>query len=422
MTRLRALGEVAVAHLVARPQVAGPLGRGRAVHLARDERDRLRRAQRIRPEAPDQVGREAGDVHRRMMVKLPESRSSPANLRPRMAPVRSLLAVVLALVACGRRRGARRGPGAPSGRDDRPGVSAAGVDLSGTTLTIAKDRLNALLTTKLQRDVIVHAPGEDAAPEGRRREAHLRRLEDRAPRAVRRPQAPGGADRRRRPGAEPREAAGPHVRPVGRGRRRARSRATRRSASPSATSTARGRRPARRSTPRRWRRRSTRRSISRARSRVLRPERTKRLAAAVNANDLGQGLRDDPHRRPRQLPPARLQEPEVLEVLPDRRRPGRPRHAAGRVLDRQQAGQPGLARPELRVGRQPPGPGHPRRGAEQPAQGALARDRRRRRHPRHRPRTGRSARARRTAASGCTSPTSRTCTRGSPSARKVLIK
>jgi lipoprotein-anchoring transpeptidase ErfK/SrfK len=40
-----------------------------------------------------------------------------------------------------------------------PGVAAAGVDLSNTTLQIAEDRLKALLTAKLERDVVVHAPG-----------------------------------------------------------------------------------------------------------------------------------------------------------------------------------------------------------------------------------------------------------------------
>src|SRR5919107_3419810 len=38
-------------------------------------------------------------------------------------------------------------------------ASAAGVDLSNTTQRIARERLEALLTAKLQRDVIVHAPG-----------------------------------------------------------------------------------------------------------------------------------------------------------------------------------------------------------------------------------------------------------------------
>ena len=320
---------------------------------------------------------------RRMMVKLPKLRWSPANLRPRMAPVRSLLAVVLALVAAAVVAGARRGPGAPPGGDDRRRHQRRGRRPVGHD---ADDREGPPgRAADGEAAARRHRPraGEDAAPEGRRCEAHLRRLEDGAPRAVRRPQAPGGADRRRRPGAEPREAAGPGTFAQSVAARRARSRATRRSASPSATSTARGRRPAPRSTPRRWRRRSTRRSTSRARRASCARERTKRLAAAVNANDLAKVYATILTIDRRQLPPAPLQEPEVLEVLPDRRRPGRPRHASGRLLDRQQAGQPGLARPELGVGRQPPGPGHPRRGAEQPAQGALARDRRRRRDPRH---------------------------------------
>jgi hypothetical protein len=39
------------------------------------------------------------------------------------------------------------------------GVSAAGVDLSGATVQIAEDRLKALLGAKLQRDVVVHVEG-----------------------------------------------------------------------------------------------------------------------------------------------------------------------------------------------------------------------------------------------------------------------
>jgi L,D-transpeptidase catalytic domain len=76
-----------------------------------------------------------------------------------MAKVRaSLLAVAVALLA------ATAAPVA-SAAGPRPneyiaaGVSAAGVDLSGATLQIAEDRLKALLTDKLNRDVVVHAPG-----------------------------------------------------------------------------------------------------------------------------------------------------------------------------------------------------------------------------------------------------------------------
>jgi lipoprotein-anchoring transpeptidase ErfK/SrfK len=40
-----------------------------------------------------------------------------------------------------------------------PGITAAGVDLSNTTLKVAEDRLDALLGAKLQRDVIVKVAG-----------------------------------------------------------------------------------------------------------------------------------------------------------------------------------------------------------------------------------------------------------------------
>src|SRR5215213_6487809 len=76
-----------------------------------------------------------------------------------MARARSVLALLAvamtALVA----------PAAASAQAPRPGeliapgVSAAGVDLSNATQKIATDRLEALLTAKLDRDVIVRAPG-----------------------------------------------------------------------------------------------------------------------------------------------------------------------------------------------------------------------------------------------------------------------
>lgn len=76
-----------------------------------------------------------------------------------MAPVRSLLAALVALVAVAAIAAPAQAQAPRPGETIAPGVSAAGVDLSGTTLTIARDRLQALLATKLDRDVIVHAPG-----------------------------------------------------------------------------------------------------------------------------------------------------------------------------------------------------------------------------------------------------------------------
>jgi lipoprotein-anchoring transpeptidase ErfK/SrfK len=76
-----------------------------------------------------------------------------------MAPARSLLAVLVAAVAALAIAAPAQAQAPRPGETIAPGISAAGVDLSGATLTIARDRLDALLTKKLQRDVIVHAPG-----------------------------------------------------------------------------------------------------------------------------------------------------------------------------------------------------------------------------------------------------------------------
>jgi lipoprotein-anchoring transpeptidase ErfK/SrfK len=74
-----------------------------------------------------------------------------------MARARSFLLalVALALIAAPAQAQAPR-----KGELIAAGVSAAGVDLSGTTQKIATDRLTALLTAKLNRDVIVRAPGK----------------------------------------------------------------------------------------------------------------------------------------------------------------------------------------------------------------------------------------------------------------------
>ncbi len=76
-----------------------------------------------------------------------------------MAPARSLLALLVAAAAALAIAAPAQAQAPRPGETIAPGISAAGVDLSGATLTIARDRLDALLTTKLQRDVIVRAPG-----------------------------------------------------------------------------------------------------------------------------------------------------------------------------------------------------------------------------------------------------------------------
>ena len=76
-----------------------------------------------------------------------------------MAPARSLLALLVAAVAALAIAAPAQAQAPRPGETIAPGISAAGVDLSGATLTIARDRLDALLTKKLQRDVIVRAPG-----------------------------------------------------------------------------------------------------------------------------------------------------------------------------------------------------------------------------------------------------------------------
>jgi lipoprotein-anchoring transpeptidase ErfK/SrfK len=76
-----------------------------------------------------------------------------------MARARSLLLLVAALAAAVV-LAAPAGAQAPRpGELIAPGVTAAGVDLSNATQRIATDRLEALLTAKLNRDVIVHAGG-----------------------------------------------------------------------------------------------------------------------------------------------------------------------------------------------------------------------------------------------------------------------
>jgi lipoprotein-anchoring transpeptidase ErfK/SrfK len=77
-----------------------------------------------------------------------------------MARARSVLILALALTAAlaGATTASAQAP--RPGEVIAPGVSAAGVDLSGTTLQIAEDRLKALLTAKLNRDVIVHVGNE----------------------------------------------------------------------------------------------------------------------------------------------------------------------------------------------------------------------------------------------------------------------
>jgi len=76
-----------------------------------------------------------------------------------MARARSSLAVLVALVAALAIAAPAHAQAPRPGELIAPGVSAAGVDLSNTTQKIATDRLEALLGTKLQRDVVVHAPG-----------------------------------------------------------------------------------------------------------------------------------------------------------------------------------------------------------------------------------------------------------------------
>ena len=70
---------------------------------------------------------------------------------------------------------------------------------------------------------------------------------------------------------------------------------------------------------------------------------------------------------------------------------------AGLYHVQNKAVEPGLARPEQRLGRRPGRQGDPRRRAGEPAQGPLAGHLRRRRHPRHR----RCRLARHAASHGC---------------------
>jgi lipoprotein-anchoring transpeptidase ErfK/SrfK len=76
-----------------------------------------------------------------------------------MAPARSLLALLVAVVAAAVIAVPASAQAPRPGEYIAQGVSAAGVDLSGATPKIAEERLTALLTAKLQRDVIVHVAG-----------------------------------------------------------------------------------------------------------------------------------------------------------------------------------------------------------------------------------------------------------------------
>ena len=79
-----------------------------------------------------------------------------------------------------------------------------------------------------------------------------------------------------------------------------------------------------------------------------------------------------------------LQGPQAGQDVRHRGRPDRPRDPAGLYHIQNKADQPGLERPELRLGGRPRRHRRSRRHAAEPAQGALAGDLRRRRHPRHR--------------------------------------
>jgi lipoprotein-anchoring transpeptidase ErfK/SrfK len=76
-----------------------------------------------------------------------------------MARARSVLVLLAVAVAMLVAAAAAPAQAPRPGELIAPGVSAAGVDLSNTTVKIATDRLEQLLTAKVNRDVIVHAPG-----------------------------------------------------------------------------------------------------------------------------------------------------------------------------------------------------------------------------------------------------------------------
>jgi lipoprotein-anchoring transpeptidase ErfK/SrfK len=76
-----------------------------------------------------------------------------------MARARSVLTLLLAALAVVLLAPSAHAQAPREGELIAPGVTAAGVDLSNTTQRIATDRLTDLLTAKLNRDVIVHAPG-----------------------------------------------------------------------------------------------------------------------------------------------------------------------------------------------------------------------------------------------------------------------
>ena len=75
----------------------------------------------------------------------------------------------------------------------------------------------------------------------------------------------------------------------------------------------------------------------------------------------GQEVSGRPDRRPRVVQAHALQEPQEGQDVRDRRRPGRPGHAGRPLQHPEQGREPGLARPELRLGGRPGGQGDRRR-------------------------------------------------------------
>ena len=416
--------------------LTGP--RRRAQHVGLDRR-LLRRRPRGWPRgvscasSPDATRRGLQRPTRRMLGR-------PARLTPRQAAGSAALLPSIADGLRERLLGRARSPRCllvaacrprrPAARSARTRIAAnvvaGGVDLSGLTAAEATAKLKAELAPKLSAQASSSAsPAGASRSTARRRRSSSNPLEDGRRGARRDRPAAGAAGRRRRARRERRRSSSRHAHiPVkafadgvaasvyrpGRDATltiglRTHARCAARS---SASASTRPRSP-RRSTP----------------CSTTRPPRgssasaSRKVYPAVNADDLRAPVPHRHHRRQGDLQAAPLQEPEAAQELPrspSASRPTRRRPAASRSPNKQV--DPVWSVPNSPWAGELGGTHRRRRLGREPAQGALDGHRQRRRHPRHRRGLVDRLAARRTAASGCTSRTSRTCTRGSPSARR----
>ena len=276
-----------------------------------------------------------------------------------------------------------------------PGIKVGGVDVGGRSADSARKIIKREVVAPLQQPVVVSYDGKDytLSPEAAALERRHRRDGPGGDRSQPRGQhlRPRHPLRGRRRGQREPRARG-HLRQVrGQGLRQPARRADRpgpgrrrrsfpRPAGQAAEAGRRGR-PRRRRRARRPKR-STPPPARRAATSRCSPI-VRQTKPEVTTKDLREGLRALHRHQPLQLhppvlPPSEAEASYTVAVgQQGLETPGGPLPRAG------QAGRSLLARPQLRLGRRPGGPGDPA-GPRRPAQGALDRHLRRRRHPRHR--------------------------------------